>query len=63
MADEENMPLFQWVCKNIFGENDDAKTVDGLKATILALKDDVKTHLKNIYALCDVRHYYIEKGA
>ena len=33
-------------------ENDDAKTLGGLKATILALKDDVKTHLKNIYALC-----------
>ena len=33
-------------------ENDDAKTVAGLKATILALKDDVKTHLKNIYGLC-----------
>lgn len=32
--------------------NDDAKTVDGLKATILALKDDVKTHLKNVYGLC-----------
>ena len=32
--------------------NDKAKDVPGLIASVRALKDDVKTHLKNIYALC-----------